>query len=131
MGIFRRKPKKPEAPLLYKGELLEQQLFPFGGWQEERFRVLGDSRARNFWCTFRDDTQANGKYAGSSLVRVVVNGVVVGELPAFRLVKRPELIEALNSGINTATVFLSTDGFTASAVLRLGDHKYMPKPYWL
>lgn len=125
--------QKAEEPLLYKGALIEQDLYPLlVVHNSQRGRVLAKTgkRSKNFWCTFSSRKQTKGKYAGSDIVQVLVDGKVVGELEPRYIVKKQELIDALNSGINAATVWIRDDGDGVSAVLRLGEHQYMPPPYW-
>ncbi|MBM7052228.1 hypothetical protein [Rothia sp. ZJ1223] len=125
--------KTVEPPLLYKGELIEQDLYPLlAVHSSPRGKVLAKTgrRSKVFWCTFSSRKQVSGKYAGSDIAQILVDGKVVGELEPRYIAKRQDLIEALNSGINAATVWIRDDGDGVSAVLRLGEHKYMPPPYW-
>lgn len=125
--------KTVEPPLLYKGELIEQDLYPLLLVHDsQRGKVLAKTgrRSKNFWCTFSSRKQEKGKYAGSDIVQVLVSGKVIGELEPRYVAKNQDLIVALNSGINAATVWIKDDGDGVSAVLRLGEHQYMPPPYW-
>ena len=115
--------KTVEPPLLYKGELIEQDLYPLLLVHDsQRGKVLAKTgrRSKNFWCTFSSRKQEKG----------LVSGKVIGELEPRYIAKNQELIDALNSGINAATVWIRDDGDGVSAVLRLGEHQYMPPPYW-
>ncbi|EFQ83227.1 hypothetical protein HMPREF0063_11500 [Aeromicrobium marinum DSM 15272] len=136
MAMFRRK-KTPERPLLYQGKLIEVQLRPKEGWFPERNAALGDRGRGNLWCDLRTRRVASGKLAGTIEIDVLVrleNGksVVVGRIVQDQMERDPALLEALQSGINAATVFLSRDGRDGelTAILRLGPHRYMPRPYW-
>lgn len=136
MGLFGK--KKPRAPRLYEGRLIEVQLRPKEGMFPERDHVLGPRGRRNFWCDLVTGTVASGKYAGSTRVDIVVSPedertkYKIGHLLPEQMVDDAALVEALNSGINAATVLLSRDGRDGevTAILRLGNHQYMPKPYW-
>lgn len=128
-------PAPKEKPLLYTGALIEQSLYPLDEPENSaRGKLLPETgtRAKNYWCTFSKRRQTTGKYAGSDVVQVLVDGKVIGELPPRFIAKKQDLMDALNSGINAATVFVYVDRETwgVRADLRLGEHKYMPKPYW-
>lgn len=128
MGIFTRKPK---APALYQGQLIEAPLYPKTDLQHERRTLLGSARSKNFWCDLRGVQAKAGKYAGSTYMQVWVGKVLVGEMPPRYIVGNQSLLDALNTGINAATVWLHWDeDGNAAATLRLGNHPYMPAPYW-
>ncbi|MFT4299311.1 MAG: hypothetical protein QM597_06735 [Aeromicrobium sp.] len=136
MGLFRK--KKPARPLLYQGKLIEVQLRPKEGSYPERDAVLGDRGRRNFWCVLSTRTVASGKLAGTTEVDVAVTpegskrSIIIGRVVQKQMEDDPALLAALNSGINAATVFLARDGRDGeiTALLRLGPHRYMPRPYW-
>lgn len=131
MGIFDKFKRKPAAPMLYQGKLMEVRLYPLEGKYGNRDHILGMNSRRNFWCELRTAVHKSGKYAGSSYPEVWVDGLLMGDIPARHLLTQPELISALNSGINGGTIFLERcESSEIAATLRLGNHMYMPRPYW-
>lgn len=138
MGIFKKIAaafKEANAPKLYQGELIEQKLYPLEGFQDERTDAADARNRRIVWVEFNTDTVKSGKFKGSTLVRVIDRETreEIGNLPVRYIEKNEPLLAAMNSGINAATCFLEMEQNGSdiySATLRLGEHRFMPNPYW-
>lgn len=121
--------KKIPAPTLYQGALLEISLYPLHGYQDEREQLIGDRRARVVWVEFgRNNPRGNAE--PTLKLQEVRTGLVIGDIPPRVYNKQPALLAALESGVTAATAWLTLEGEGYEAELRLGEHKFMPNPYW-
>lgn len=129
MGIYKH---KRCAPVLWQGPHLTGILSPVAGRNLVRdafanYRPISQLETpqvgrRNLWCYFTH------KRDGRVIVKI--NGRKLGTVDFESADTSPGLREALNSGITGATVYLHKERDGWHAQIDVGDHRFMPRPYW-
>ena len=109
-------------PKQWAGKLIQLDLAPARGLQKERKKATGGKDAKVVWVKFARDASAKKVF-----VLAHDGGHRLGELI---LDDHPEVTGALDSGVNIGACFIANDDGVWGAKLRLGDHRYNPKPFW-
>ena len=109
-------------PRQWAGQLIELDLAPESGFQKERKKAAGGASAKVVWVKFARNS------AGTKVF--VLDRNSSAHLGEVFLDSASKVESALHSGVNVGTCFITEDGGVWNARLRLGDHRFNPKPFW-